>query len=83
MVYVLCTISFIDGTQLKLEWTRPKEQDPRLSEMIEKVLANKSFAVEIEGRLVIIPVHNIKTIEVSPSPDNLPVMVVSGAKMVL
>jgi hypothetical protein len=51
--------------------------------MLEKILANESLAVEVEGRLMIIPVNNIKTMEVSPAPDKLPAVVIRNARMVL
>jgi hypothetical protein len=83
MVDVHCTISFVDGTQLKLMWPRPEEPDARLAGMLEKILANESIAVVVEGRLMIIPVNNIKTMEVSPAPEKLPATVIRDARMVL
>jgi hypothetical protein len=83
MVDVHCTISFVDGTQLKLVWPRPEEPDARLAGMLERILTNESIAVEVEGRLMIIPVNNIKTMEVSPAPEKLPAMVIRDARMVL
>jgi hypothetical protein len=83
MIDVHCTISFVDGTHLKLVWPRPEEPDARLSGMLEKILTNESIAVEVEGRLMIIPVNNIKTMEVSPAPEKLPAMVIRDARMVL
>jgi hypothetical protein len=83
MIDVHCTISFTDGTQLKLVWPRPEESDSRLASVLEKLLTNESIAIEVEGRLMIIPVNNIKTLEVSPSPEKLPNMVVRGARMVM
>lgn len=78
-----CTISFIDGTQLKLTGSRPEEPYARLAGMLEKILAKESLAVEVEGRLMIIPVNNIKTMEVSPAPEKLPAVVIRNARMVL
>jgi hypothetical protein len=83
MIDVHCTISFVDGTQLKLAWPRPEEPDARLAGMLEKILTNESIAVEVEGRLMIIPVNNIKTMEVSPAPEKLPATVIRDARMVL
>jgi hypothetical protein len=83
MIDVHCTISFVDGTQLKLVWPRPEEPDVRLAGMLEKILTNESIAAEVEGRLMIIPVNNIKTMEVSPASEKLPAMVIRDARMVL
>jgi hypothetical protein len=78
---VRCTISFLDGTQLKLVWEKQKEAALRSASLIEKVLNSESFAVELEGRLVIVPIQNIRTMEVSPAPEKLPQMVVRGARL--
>lgn len=83
MVDVHCTISFTDGTHLKLVWQRPEESDTRVASMLEELLSNESVALEVEGRLMIIPVSNIKMLEVSPSPEKLPAMVVRDARMVM
>jgi len=50
--------------------------------MLATTLANASLAVEVEGRLMIIPVNNIKTMEVFPAPEKLPAMVIRDARMV-
>ena len=47
--------------------------------ILEKILTNESIAVE--GRLMIIPVNNIKTMEVSLAPEKLPAMVIREARM--
>jgi hypothetical protein len=37
--------------------------------------------LELVGRLVLIPIHNVRTVEVFPAPDNLPPDVVRGARI--
>jgi hypothetical protein len=78
---VRCTISFLDGTQLKVVWEKQDEAALRSASLIEKVLNSESFAIELEGRLVIVPIQNIRTMEVSPAPEKLPQMVVRGARL--
>ena len=53
-----------------------------LAGILAKTLAKESLAVEVEGRLMIIPVNNIKTMEVFPALEKLPAMVIRDARMV-
>ena len=45
-------------------------------------MSRQSFAIEVAGRLVIVPIQNIRTVEITPAPDRLPPTVVRGARMV-
>ena len=67
MSTVNCTISFTDGEQLKIAWARQEDAAIRSGAIIEKILANESLAVELEGRLVLIPLQNVRTVEVRPA----------------
>ncbi len=78
---VKCTISFLDGTQLKVVWDKREDATMRSASLIEKVLNSESFALELEGRLVIVPIQNVRTIEVRPAPVKLPATVVRGARL--
>jgi hypothetical protein len=82
MNMVTCTISFVDGDQLKVEWAKQEDASIRARSIMEKILANENFAIELEGRLVMIPLQNVRTIEVRPAPDKLPETVVRGARIV-
>jgi hypothetical protein len=79
---VRCTISFMDGTQLKLEWDKHEDAAIRSGGVVESIMASQTFAIELEGRLVIVPFHNVRTVEVSPAPKALPATVVRGARVV-
>ncbi len=81
MSKVKCTISFTDGKQLKIEWPKQEDAALRSGVVIEKILANESLAIELEGRLVLIPIQNIRTVEVRPAPDGLPDTVIRGARI--
>jgi hypothetical protein len=82
MSTVNCTISFTDGEQLKIAWPRQEAASLRVGRVLETILANQSLAVELEGRLVVFPVENIRSIEVRPAPDKLPDTVIRDAWIV-
>ena len=81
MSTVNCTISFTDGEQLKIKWAKDEEASPRVGAILESILAKEALAVELEGRLVLIPFQNIRTIEVRPAPEVLPQTVIRGAQI--
>jgi hypothetical protein len=82
MSKVRCTISFMDGEQFKCAWETPEDAAIRAGGLIEKLMTSQSLAIELEGRLVIIPTQNVRTVEVSPAPKALPPTVVRGARVV-
>lgn len=81
MATVQCTISFTDGEQLRVQWDRPEDAAISGSSMIDAALSKESVAIELEGRLVVIPTQNIRTIQISPAPEKLPQTVIRGARM--
>ena len=76
------TIHFMDGTKLTLRWPRQAGSDPiEIAATVKKALESDRIMPEVEGRLLIIPVRNVKYIEVSPSPQKLPKGVLLGAEV--
>jgi hypothetical protein len=76
------TIHFMDGTKLTLRWPRQAGSDPiEIAATVKKALESDRIMAEVEGRLLIIPVRNVKYIEVSPSPQKLPKGVLLGAEV--
>jgi hypothetical protein len=76
------TIYFMDKTKLTLRWPRQAGNDPiEIASTIKKALESDRIMAEVEGRLLIIPVRNIKYIEISPAPPKLPKGVLLGAEV--
>lgn len=76
------TIYFMDKTKLTLRWPRQAGNDPiEIAATIKKALEADKIMAEVEGRLLVIPVRNIKYIEVSPAPQKLPKGVLLGAEV--
>jgi hypothetical protein len=76
------TIYFMDKTKLTLRWPRQAGSDPiGIASTIKKALEADRIMAEVEGRLLIIPVRNVKYIEVSPAPPKLPKGVLLGAEI--
>jgi hypothetical protein len=80
---VFGTIHFMDKTKMTLRWPRQAGADPiEIAATVKKALEADRIMAEVEGRLLIIPVRNIKYIEVSPAPPKLPRGVLLGAEVV-
>jgi len=76
------TIYFMDKTKLTLRWPRQAGNDPiEIASTVKKALESDRIMAEVEGRLLIIPVRNVKYIEVSPAPPKLPKGVLLGAEI--
>ena len=76
------TIYFMDKTKMTLRWPRQAGNDPiEIAATIKKALESDKIMAEVEGRLVIIPVRNVKYIEISPAPQKLPKGVLLGAEI--
>ena len=46
---------------------------------IEYMLNRYALAMEVDKKLLIIPYNNVKYIEASPSPPQLPLFIIKGA----
>jgi type 1 glutamine amidotransferase len=78
--YVEGVIHFMDGTRVVLKWPRQAGDDPvTVAANIKKALEAERIMAEVGGSLLVIPVRNIKYIQITPSPEKLPKEVLRGA----
>lgn len=74
-------IHFTDASKLDLEWPKQDAQGHLfLSEAIRKAVQTERLLVEVGGNLLIIPMQNVKYVEVIPAPEQLPDGVVRNAR---
>jgi hypothetical protein len=76
----ILVIRFVDGTEERFEYARLPQDDVNLAARIEEALSGKHLLVEVEGKLIVYPFHNIKAIEVFPAPEKLPRIVMKKAR---
>ena len=77
------TIHFMDGTKLAIEYPRQAGEDAATISMnVRKVLEADKITLEAQGDLIVIPVRNIKYIQISPAPDEIPAGVLRNVKIV-
>ena len=73
-------VRFMDGTEERFEYARLPQDDVNLAGRIQEALDAKHLLIEVEGKLIVYPVHSIKAIEVSPVPEKLPRIVMQKAR---
>jgi hypothetical protein len=74
-----CKINFIDGesTRFIYEPVR-KDETSSIAQAIQELSKNNNLIFQVEGKLIIIPMNNVRSIEISPSPVNLPQTIIKG-----
>jgi hypothetical protein len=77
------TIFFMDGSKVTLQWPRQAGTDPQaIASNVKKALEADRIVAEVGGSLLVIPVRNIKYIQITPPPEKLPAGVLRGAEIV-
>ncbi len=76
------TIHFMDGSKLSLEWPQQAGNDPSVIAVnVRKALETDRIMAEVDGNLLVIPVRNIKYIQITPAPQKLPTGVLRSAQV--
>jgi hypothetical protein len=79
----ILTIRYVNGTEQKFEFTRAREDQAGLvGSRIQELLSAKQIILELEDRALIIPVHTIQSIEVSPLPVKLPPNAIRNVRVI-
>lgn len=76
---IVVTIIQIEGEPIRFQIKLTSEARQNLAARIEGMLDSRYFGVDIDGKLTIVPFHNIRMIEIEPAPDVLIRSVVRNA----
>jgi len=80
---VRAIIHFMDGTKAAFEYPKQAGEDPAtVASNVKKALDSDKIVLEAQGDLIIIPSRNIKYIQVSPAPVQLPKGILRNARIV-
>lgn len=70
-IEVVTTIFFTDSSKMTLTWPQQAGEDPNIIAMnVRKALDQDKLAMEVDGDLIIIPMENIKYIQITPAPSD-------------
>ena len=76
-------ITFMDGVTINLEGTPPEGAELQRATRMKEFLNSGYLALEVENKLLFIPVHNVRSIMVDPSPSTgLPDIILKNLKFV-
>jgi hypothetical protein len=72
------TIHFTDGSKLSLTFPKQTDELHQIAGRVQKALDANQLSIEIGGELFVIPMSNIKYMQVNPAPEKLPDTVIRG-----
>jgi hypothetical protein len=72
------TIHFTDGSKLSVTFPKQVEDIHQIASRVQKALDANQLSMEIGDELFVIPMNNIKYLQVSPRPEKLPETVIRG-----
>ena len=73
-------VHFMDGTTMKLEFPKQVKHDDSIVPRLEKILERQTLMAEVEGGLLMVPLNNVKYLQVYPAPARLPDYALREAK---
>lgn len=80
---VFLAMHFMDGTKLMVRYPRQAGHDAAtIGAAVKRAIDADKIAVEVDGDLLVIPMRNVKYIQVSPAPEHLPSGVIRQGKIV-
>ena len=73
-------IHFMDGSKKLLEFPQQvADSDVTAAAKLKEALEARHLVIEAEGALIVIPLANVKYLQLSPAPKKLPAGVIRGA----
>jgi len=76
-------IHFMDGTKIVFKYPKLNEkEDASIASKVKKALDQDKIVVQTYDSMIVMPVANIKYIQVSPPPDALPDGILKNAEIV-
>jgi hypothetical protein len=80
---VKAVVFFMDGTRIVLSYPQQAGTTPAtIIASVKKALEADKLVVEVDDSLMVVPMRNIKYIQITPKPDALPSGVLRGAKVI-
>ena len=76
------TIHFTDGSKLSVTFPKQIKEFHQMAERIQKALDANKLAIEIDGELFVIPMNNVKYLQMTPAPEKLPETIIRGGSLI-
>ena len=75
------TIHFIDGSKLSVTFPQQTDDFSQIANRVQKALDANQLAIQIDGELLVIPMTNVKYLQVNPAPEKLPETVIRNGAL--
>ena len=75
------TVYFTDGSKMSVTFPQQSDDISEIAGRVQKALDANQLAIEIDGELFVIPMSNVKYVQVNPAPENLPETVIRGGAL--
>jgi hypothetical protein len=75
------TVHFTDGSKLSMSFPQQTDDFSQIANRVQKALDANQLAIELDGELFVIPMNNIKYLQVNPTPEKLPDSVIRGGAL--
>jgi hypothetical protein len=76
------TVTFMDGTVQVYGLNEMQGDDLQMASRIKTMMESNFLALETDQGLILMPMYNIRSIEVSPAPPKLPDTVITNVSIV-
>jgi hypothetical protein len=75
-------VFFMDGTKASFRYPRQAGTDAStIAATVKKAIDSEKLVLEVDGNLLVIPMRNIKYVQVTPAPAHLPQGVLRNARV--
>lgn len=74
-------IHYTDGSEMVVEYVREEETNSITTQILKAIESNKVL-IELEDRLFVVPINNLKYIEIIPAPPKLPKFTFRNARLI-
>jgi hypothetical protein len=71
-------VHFIDGSEMSVTFPKQSGNPLLLAKRVQAAIESRQLAIEVDGQLFVIPMSNVKFLQVKPSPEELPETVILG-----
>ena len=75
------TINFIDGSEMQVSFPEQGGHPLLLAKRVQQAIEADQLAIVIDGKLTVIPMYNVKYLQATPLPDEIPETVIVGGSM--
>jgi len=76
------TIHLVNGDPIVYKVEATEEKRRNAASRIEKAMNSTYFGVRYQDRLVLVPMHNIRSVEISPPPEGIITNVANDVQIV-